>query len=112
MLIANSKRVANIVRRHLAYLHIVINVQRTARDLGVLLVGGAGRRTSIQRQAPRGRTAVLPPALAQPLGTTALALRDPAKATGRKTKALTSIDPADDTEVPAATPAQNHPLVR
>ena len=47
-LVTNNSRVAAIVVRRLAYRGVSIKVQNTARDLGVLLVGGAGRRTSIQ----------------------------------------------------------------
>ena len=47
-LVTNNSRVAAIVVKRLAYRGVSIKVQNTARDLGVLLVGGAGRRTSIQ----------------------------------------------------------------
>ena len=46
-------KVAAIVRKHLAFAGVTLNVQCAGRDLGVLLVGGAGRRASLQQSRLR-----------------------------------------------------------
>ena len=53
ILLCNHPLVAQIVRKHLAYKKITIKYHTEGRDLGVLLVGGAGRRTSIQHMRMR-----------------------------------------------------------
>ena len=53
VLVINSPSVAVIVPKHHAYQGVAINIQSSARDLGILLVGGAGRRTSIQHNRVR-----------------------------------------------------------
>ena len=54
LLHATHEHARAIVQQHLRAIGICIKVQCTARDLGVLLVGGSSRRTRLQRHRLQG----------------------------------------------------------
>ena len=54
VLVTNSPRIADIVKKHFAVVGVTIKIQCAARDLGATFVGGLRRRTIMQKQRLQG----------------------------------------------------------